>query len=390
MSARHDVPTRTFSYRDGAIVVRSASAGMLAWMEEFLAPWFEVSRDAPPSAPIVDVRVDGAELGRLVETARATGRDAECFMMDGGAERWPIVRGTDGRDVALDGARGVALRASADDGGARRIDVLAARERPAARMAAVRAVRELAAARAAALGDLPVHGAAVSAEDGVTLFVGPRRAGKSTLLAHALMHPGTCYVANDRAFVCAGDGTAVAHGMPTIVSLRDGALALVPGLAAHLESGAWHYASTIAEARTNAAARVVATGLGERRPPGLSPAQLCAILGTGRVASGALVRVVFPEIAPPGARGQRFALSPLAPDDASTRLLGAGLVAGGASATWVSGAPPRPHASLVSAARALTRTVPSFRCVLGDGAYDAPSVWEAIRATERAAAGASA
>jgi hypothetical protein len=246
-------------------------------------------------------------------------------------------------------------------------------------MALMRVLRELASSHGSSRGELPIHGAAVAAGERVTLFVGEKGVGKSTLLVHALMHEGTRYVSNDRVFVRLDSGVPSAHGMPTIVSLREGTLAFSERLRDEVSSGAWHYSSTVAEARANRVMRTPAEGTGLRWRPGLSPAQLCALLRVEPVPGGVLARIVFPEICPTQGRTPRFSLRRLSREQASARLLKSGLFSGGRSATFVSGIPPPELSTLEAAVRELGGSVPCFSCVLGPDAYVSPSVWDAIR-----------
>ena len=302
--------------------------------------------------------------------------------MDHAEERWPLARVEGGAELAFHETFRIALGVRTDDQGARVVDVLAETERPHARMVLMRLLRELASSHGSSRGELPIHGAAVAAGERVTLFVGEKGAGKSTLLVHALMHEGTRYVSNDRVFVRLGSGAPTAHGMPTIVSLREGTLALSERLRDEVSSGAWHYSSTVAEARANRVMRTPAEGTGLRWPPGLSPAQLCALLRVEPIAGGALARIVFPEICPTQGRTPRFSLRRLSREQASARLLESGLFAGGRSATFVSGIPPPERSTLEAAVRELGGSVPCLSCVLGPDAYVPPSVWDAIRHTE--------
>ncbi len=372
---------RTFAYEGYVIAVRTASAATVEWLDQFQAPWFEARRaDAPPLAPVVELRVDAELFRRRAAAACPTGRDVACFTMDRAEARLPLVRIDGGPEIALDAAGGTMLEVRGDDRRTR-VEVLADAERPAGRLAVLRVLRELASAAALRRGELPIHGAAVADADGVTLFVGAKGAGKSSLLVHALLHPGTQFVANDRAFVRVGaGGAASAHGMPTIVAIREGTLALAARLRDAVGSGAWHYASTVAEARGARAAGAPVPGAGTRWPPGLSPAQLCAILGVDALAGGTVARIVFTEIDTRSTPAAPFSLRRLSPDEASARLLESGLVAGGRTATFLAPALPPARAALERAAGALASAVPSLGCVLGSDAYAAPSVWQAIRA----------
>lgn len=370
---------RTFSYGGFEARVRTARPALLAWLEEFLAPWF-AARAGPARAglPCVALDVDAGALSALLAAAVPAGRAADVYTRDDPRAPWPLVRAGGAGEWAVDPRGCVAIEAPS---GGRVLRVLAAAERPHGRIAALRVLRELASAHALARGALPVHGAALADDAGVTIFAGPKAAGKSSLLLHALAQGGARYVANDRVFVAVAAHGATARGMPTIVSLRAGTLALSPRLRDEVDSKAWHCASTIAEARAHRRSGEPAEGAGERWPPGLSPSQLCALLGVEPRAGGALARVVFPEIAPGGGR---FALRRLAPEAAAARLLAGGLVAGGRAAGFLTGAAPAARDALAAAARALAAGVPCFACTLGPGAYAPPSVWDAIRASAAA------
>jgi hypothetical protein len=370
---------RTFAYGGCEAVVRTTCPTLLDWLEEFVAPWFAVrARPAADDAPYVEVEADGARLAALLAAAEPTGRGAHVYTRDDATPPWPLVR-AGARELAAEPRGRVALELTGGQGGRRGVRALAAGERPHGRLAALRVVRELASAHALARGALPVHGAALADAAGVTLFVGPKQAGKSSLLLHALAAGGVRYVANDRVFVEVGAQGAAARGMPTIVSLREGSLALAPRLREEVATRAWHYSSTLAEARAQRAGGEAAEGAGERWPPGLSPSQLCVLLGVEARAGGALARIVFPEIAAPGGAA-RFALRRLAPDEAAARLLAGGLVAGGRPAPFLTGAAPPDRGALAASARALAECVPCLACTLGPDAYAPPPVWDAIRA----------
>ena len=294
------------------------------------------SADATTSPPFVKVHVDAALYRSRLRAAELTGRSAACFTMDCGEQRVPLARAAS-RELAVDTAVGAILGVRVDETGARTIDVLAENERPAGRLALMRILRELASAHASGRGELPIHGAAVAEDERITLLVGAKRAGKSTLLVHALLRAGAHYVSNDRVFARIEADTVVVHGMPTIVGLRDGTLALSTHLRDEVASGAWHYASTVAETRGHRAAGTIPAGAGLRSPPGLSPAQLCALLDAAPVAGGTLARLVFVEVDADGVG--KFSLQGISAEEACARFLASGLVARGRFAPYLSGAP---------------------------------------------------
>jgi hypothetical protein len=138
-------------------------------------------------------------------------------------------------------------------------------------------VRELAANRAQRTGGLLLHAAAFAAGDQGIVVAGPKRAGKTTLLLHALSAASARYVSNDRVLVTADRGRAIARGVPTIVRVRRGALDRFPAVAARFASASYHHRLTLEEAAVlgagAAASRVDAERL--RRERG-SPARSSA------------------------------------------------------------------------------------------------------------------
>lgn len=375
---------RVLSFGASALCVRADGAALLDWLVEFLSPWFDVP--SPPTAAktaaSIEVAIDAPGLERWIDGATPTGRERVCFQLDRAPVLWPVFRGADGGERALDLAGRVSLAVERTGGGPV-FRIVSACDRPGARLAAFRVVRELASEGAIAAGWLPLHAAAVQGRSGVTLFVGPKRAGKSSLLLHALVGHGARYVANDRVMVeLAGAAharlAAHARGMPSIVGVREGSLAWAGGLGSALASGAWHYTTTVAEARAHARAGQRAEAAGEIWPPGLTPAQLCALLGVEPVAGGPIARIVFPSVHERLAGARRFLLRALAAEEAARLLRETGLLANGSGPSGLApidgGGPP----ALDERIRRLAASVPSVECQLAPGAYDEPSVWRAL------------
>lgn len=363
-----EVSSRPFGYGEFRARVQARPA-VLAWLEEVTSPWF--TAHAAAEAWAIGLREDPAEIARALAGAEPTGRQAECFTMDRGGAPWTLLRGADGATFAWEPEMRVALRARP---GA--VEILAEVERPYGRLTLLRTLRELASAAATRRGALALHAAAVLAGGGVTLLIGSKGSGKSTLLLHVLRDAGARYVANDRVLVHGAE----ARGMPTVISLREGTLGLVPGLHEELASGAWHHASTVEEARAHRAAGTVAAGARLRWPPGLSAAQLSALAGVQVAAGGPVERIVFPRVVEGDGAPERFALTPLEADTAARRILDSGLLAGGRSACFLSDVPPADPATLAAAARRLVAGAACYCCRLGPQAYASPAVWDALRA----------
>lgn len=355
-----------------------AATPTLDWLEEFLSPWFVPQEPAAGADQrVVELHVDADRFRRAVLEAKPTGRSVECFVLDRPAAPVPLVHLDDGAPFAFDRSFGFAIRVDEENAPAR-VEILAEGERPAARLAVMRVVRELAAAHAARNGAVALHAAAVASEDGVTLFAGPRYSGKSTLLVHALEGPGTRFVANDRLLLDAAAPHPRAHGVPTIVRLREGTLERAPRLQAEILSGAWHYTATVRESRACRASGAATPAAPHRWPPGVSAAQLASLLGVGCQASGRLARIVFPRIVRGGVVAGH-ALRRLSPDMAAAQLLSEGLFAGGRHAGFLLAGMPSQDTSVRRRLRDVCSSVPCFVCELGPRAYSTPSAWQSIR-----------
>jgi hypothetical protein len=353
------VQSTVLAYDGFRVRVAVPHAGTLEWLGEFLAPWFVAADGDAPAR--VDLRVAPGALERALADAPPTGETVQCFTLDRPGTPWEL-RGEAG---AWDPDRGALLRKRGNG-----VEILARDERRAGRFVLVRTLRELAAIDAARRGALPVHASAVAVDGRVTLFAGGKGSGKSTLLLHALDDPDARFVSNDRVHAT---GTS-ARGMPTIVTLREGSLA--PALRDELASGAWHHASTVAEARAHRAAGTTAPGVETRWPPGLSARQLCALIGREALAGGPIERIVFPSVARGDDAPGRFELRPLAEAEAAARLGDDGLIAGGRLAPFFADDVRIDRDAVAS----LAARVPCFACRLGPRAYEPPSVWDALRA----------
>ncbi len=366
-----------------AFRVVSTSAALVDWLVEFVTPWFDTSSGTATLqvAASIEVRIDEPAFSRWIDAAAPTAREQVCFQLDQSTVRWPVWRGADGCECALDLEERVSLFV---DRGSEHpaFRIVAARERPGARLTAFRVIRELAQSAAIAGGALPLHAAALGSKSGVTLVVGPKRAGKSSLLLHGLVSHGAQYVANDRVLVTLDgatdeSGQVWAHGMPSIVGIRAGSLAWAGDLGAALASRAWHYTTTVAEARASQRAGDAAEAGGTIWPPGLTPAQLCALLGAERVAGGRVTRIVFPSVHERLPTGRRFALKQLGVDEAVRRMRETGLLANGATASAFA-AFEHAAASFDERLRRLAAAVPCVDCSLAPAAYEEPSVWPAL------------
>jgi hypothetical protein len=228
-------------------------------------------------------------------------------------------------------------------------------------------VRELAMSAAWSEASFVMHAAACVAGAQAILIAGPKRAGKSSLLLHALTAPGVRLLANDRVVLALEGTRAVAHPMPTIVNLRaDTAQARYPDAEVRRAAYRFHFALTVAEAeRQPPAADAMARALA------CSPRQLAHLFGVELADRAPAAVLLLPRVDPTAAG---IAVRPLPALEAAARLPDV-LFAAGASAriSEVFALPrrapaPRPDA-LARLWRAAVERLRVFECRLGADAY---------------------
>lgn len=345
--------------------VTSPHAAPLAWLVEFLAPAFHQAGAGDGSAALrVDFRIDRDRHTKLSRAmASASLRSLDGFTRDGSFSRNPAWRAEDGGTWAHeeDGDAYVGVTE-----GGRAVTVVVREDEARPRVALMRVVRELATIALLRSGRIPLHAAAFVLEGRGVLVCGARRAGKTSLLVHAL-RCGAGFLSNDRIFASAGE-TPLARAMPTIVQLRHGTLALFEGLARDFEAAAFDRGRTLAECAPGMPRPRPTPGAGQDRP-GISPAQLCRLLGAPMQGAAPLGAILFPRI--DEAVGG-VALEPLDPERAGGLLLRNLLVPSSParhSGLFAPAAADRviPPERLARDCRRLAACVPAFACRLGPG-----------------------
>jgi hypothetical protein len=360
-------PRLRFRYGPATVDV-AAAPSTLAWLEEFLAPAFEVGPPgAEPAAHEVVVEASDDAFARLsASLAAAPASRVEAWTLDGSFGTLASWRDAEGRTWAADVDYGAFLGV---DPLARRVRLVTGRDGVDARLTLMRAVRELATAEALRAGRLPLHASAFRLGGGVVLAAGPKRSGKSSLLVHALDRGGAV-VGNDRAFVDVDAARVEARGMPTIVMLRDGTLGLFPRLEEAFEAARFDRGRTLLECAPGVERPEPVRGQGFDRP-GITTAQLARLCGAPLDPGGPVDALLFPRLEP-SARG--LALEPL--DGASARAAAArSLLVPSRPTRAASLLAPGPRAVVVDpeveTARLarLVERVPAFACPLGPDAY---------------------
>jgi len=237
----------------------------------------------------------------------------------------------------------------------------------------MRVVREVATLHALGRGDLHVHGAAVVFEGRAYIVAGPKRAGKTSILLHALSRCGGTYVSNDRLLVEACDSCVNVHGMPTIVKVRPDCCDRQPGIP---EMGWQRPCVSIDECERGAAI----SSDESHRPGSMSPAQLRRWLGVEATSGAPLAAVILPSV---DAEVPGVDIRTLDSAEAGRRL--AECLLGGEmtgrppalfDAGWGGGAS---HGEAVAACAEIARRYPCIACRLGDGAFRDADLWRAIR-----------
>jgi hypothetical protein len=348
---RSAMRTTVLAFGDLEILVESTEASHLRWLEEFLLPHFARGAGGGP-----DCRVAMIEDEEGYGAALALGPGAgtlDAFALDTNLLSLPRWRGAGTR--LFDGGQAVFYEVT---DAPYAVAILSATGNMRGRTALMRVVRELATNRAQRVGGVLLHASAFAAGGKGIVAAGPKGAGKTTLLIHALRAGSVQYVSNDRVLLPAGAASPVAHGVPTIVSLRRETLDPFPALAARVAARAYSHRLTLEE-----------SAAGRKAPGkhGLSPAQLCGLLDVRPLARCEVAALLFPRVTDDA---EAFSLRRLPEAEAAERATGALFAAAsGRSCSEVfsvPGDPPAPDRAILSGrCRDLVARIPCFECRLG-------------------------
>jgi hypothetical protein len=361
------------------IDVATDDAADHVWLAEFLAPAFVArAQDAVPADWRVRLTVSADRYAELCATLDRAPRDEiEGLGYDGSFSSHRCLSDEQGRTWAHDEHWFLFFGVDAAAGSVR---VIACHRDDHARLGLMRVVRELATGALSSRGRLPVHCAAFEMDGKAVLICGPKHAGKTSLLVHALQSGGT-FLSNDRVFVDTA-GPPLAQPMPTIVMLREGTLDHHARLAAAFREARFDRSLTLAECAPGVPRpepRVPAS----RKPLGISPAQLCRLTGApmrGRTPVGLLL---FPTI-DPAVKG--LVIEPLDPRTARSLMERSLMKPSHPTrhsplfAPQLSGSPIDPGLE-TDRCRRLVEAVPARTCRLGPDAYRG-NLLEALRRSE--------
>lgn len=360
------------AYQGLAIEVQSAAPSHLHWLEEFLSPHFEPSAGSEP-AWLVEVIEDDHGWKAMRATGSTAVGEIDCFALDSSVVRLPLWRQERTAATVFDEDYQVFYAVERES---RRVTILSPDSNPSLRTPLMRVIRELAMNHCHQLGGLFLHASCVDVDGQGVVVTGRKAAGKTTLLMHLLGDRRSRYIANDRLLIPAGP-RPLAFGLPSVVTIRPRTLELFPRIAERLQQRGYRQQLTIGEARVL------------QQPPrpwgdgryGMTPAQLCDLLGTTPCRATRPAAILFPHVTEqPGT----ISLLPLTSEAAGERLIPSLLGAG----TWKKhsdfftlserSSPGPDEATLISRCHSLAAEVPAFECVLGWQAYEDVDIRDAL------------
>lgn len=349
-------------FRFGGLAIRvEAAEGHLRWLTEFIGPHFESGPETAPHACGIRL-VEDARRYQIAVDAGPAGGSLDVLALDAGPLSLPRWQGAETRLFEVKRSLFYEIASLPLT-----VTIVSAPDNHEVRSALFSVVRELATNHAQRAGDLLLHASAFAVGRRGVVIAGPKKAGKTTLLVHALHRGSPEYVSNDRVLVT-DEASPRAIGVPTVVRMRRGTLDLFPALARSVDSAGYEHRLALDEVSDHREPRA-ASPSGARR---VSHAQLCRTMGVAARPECVIAAVVFPRITEePGT----FELRRLARADVVKRLEGALFgVRGGRSTSDVfvlPEDPPAPDAGTITArCRALADRVPGLECLLGTSAYE--------------------
>lgn len=280
---------RDFHCEGLAIRVEATDSPTLEWLTEFFAPSFTPRKDGDCVDQFVRLDLDSDEFARISDRGpQPDGTLIDCFALDRGLVQLPLWNAA-GNDERIVFDRQMAAFYCRDRT-RRRTRVVASVSAGGTRVGLMRVVRELAMTHLQRFGWVIAHAAAFIVDGRAIIVTGPKRAGKTTLLVHALRSGATHLIANDRVAIRVGPDGSIARGIPTIVSLRVSTTPRFSGLDTRLLNARYDYRFTLEEIRQN--------GVGPRSAPleawSLTPIQFCDLLDARAAVQAPVAAILFP------------------------------------------------------------------------------------------------
>ncbi len=311
---RHDETFVTFEYEGLRVRMTSPVEAPLDWLREFLSPFFDITTSKTNSEVTWDYEVRlvisrqrHEQYGRLGDPCG----EVDCFAVDAHVIRLPWWSLSHAQSVVFDTAARVFYVLHPEES---LIEVVADGDSMRVRTRTMRVVREVAMHHGVCRGGFFIHASAFDVHGRSVMISAPTNGGKTTLLTHALSHPETRFLSNDRVFVRFDGDSVIFRGMPAVVSMREGMLNFFPDLRDKVRQSRFFYCTRDDELFEWIPDRLRPDDRGRYL---VAPHQFCALLGTAAVAQARAAAIVFPRIVE---GSDVFRLTRIDPDVASTLL----------------------------------------------------------------------
>jgi hypothetical protein len=272
-----------FSYEGISARATLGSDEDIQWLKEFLAPWFDISNEAPDVE--IQVTHDPARFQQLFR-AGPDGSSINAFMLDTRCTAYPTWN-IAGEDIAYyDDTRELLCLVSGS-----KVELVCKDAKVCTRTRVMRIIRELAMGAAQLTGSRFLHASAFEVNGLAAIITGPRQAGKTSLLSYVLANSTAGYLSNDRVLLKNIGSSTQLRGMPTMVSIRDGTLEMFPGMQESIIDHSYNVNATLRECQEPEIA------ISPLRRPGrysLSPCQFTALLKSEPVREADAGVLIFP------------------------------------------------------------------------------------------------
>lgn len=355
----------TLAY-EGLHIRVSANPKDLDWLEEFLLPWFAATGDPPDVT--VTLSHDRSRFQALLARGAAGGH-CQALMLDTRTVDLPRWNAEGNGLVLYDDAHRLFYRVSDQH-----IELVAETAHADQRLDLMRVVRELAMGVAQVQGHRFLHASAFARHGRAAIITGRRKAGKTSLLTYVLSQSPADYLSNDRLLVRPDTTTTnlrgiTLRGMPTIVSIRDGTLALFPGMGADIARRGYRSRASLADTQEPGRLQHIPV---KPEGAGVTPRQFCALWQREPVAQAQAAALLFPQrTGLPGG----LTLRRLEPDEAESRLREGlfGHIGPDRLSEVFTVFPPRLTCGQApddaGLCRRLAAAVPAWECQLGNDSY---------------------
>jgi len=280
----------TLRAQDFVVKVRLPQQSDIVWLTEFLHPHFQHDNEAIADCTVTLV-TDRPNFDQLHCLGPVSGNEQlPCFLLDGRTEHFPQWNFQSGA-IAVYEENIDAIYVVTEDGGS--IDIVAKRPRYWLRMRVLRIIRELMMAHLRLAGWFIMHAAAGLINGRTFAIAGPKNSGKTSLLVKLIRSLSAQPVTYDRIAVLSTAETVHCRGVPTMISVRPGTMAMNADLFGCLDTDPERSAMTEKELADNTDAALA--DLTKRRML-MNPRQFCRLFDTAPADGGVLSSILFPQL----------------------------------------------------------------------------------------------